>query len=39
MIELTDLIESIREKVPDARHGLPEELFLFASSLTPMLNV
>ncbi|AOZ50330.1 NUDIX hydrolase [Chromobacterium vaccinii] len=32
-------IETLREAVGSARDGLPEEVFLFVSSLTPMVNV
>ena len=32
-------IDTLRAVVADARDGLPEELFLFISSLTPMVNV
>ncbi|OQS11549.1 NUDIX hydrolase [Chromobacterium violaceum] len=32
-------IETLREAVGSARNGLPEEVFLFVSSLTPMVNV
>lgn len=33
------LIEKIRGYVKDARAGLPQEVFLFISGLTPMVNV
>ncbi|KIA81782.1 NUDIX domain-containing protein [Chromobacterium amazonense] len=32
-------IETLRAAVGSARDGLPEEVFLFVSSLTPMVNV
>ncbi|UTH76704.1 NUDIX domain-containing protein [Chromobacterium sp. IIBBL 290-4] len=32
-------IETLREAIGSAREGLPEEVFLFVSSLTPMVNV
>lgn len=32
-------IATLSEAVGSARHGLPEEVFLFVSSLTPMVNV
>ena len=32
-------LDGIRRRVPDAREGLPEDLFLLISELTPMINV
>lgn len=32
-------IEGIRDYIDDPRNGLPEELFLFATEITPMVNV
>lgn len=36
---LSELIEEARTYIDNAREGLPEELFLFATELTPMVNV
>jgi colanic acid biosynthesis protein WcaH len=36
---LTQQIDCIKAGIDDPRQGLPEELFLFVSSLTPMINV
>lgn len=36
---MQDLIQNIRAGLGDSRTGLPEELFLFVSELTPMINV
>jgi len=36
---LKSYLKSIKEIISDPRDGLPEELFYFASSITPMLNV
>jgi ADP-ribose pyrophosphatase YjhB (NUDIX family) len=36
---MQELIQSIRAELGDSRTGLPEELFLFVSELTPMINV
>ncbi|MDD5012080.1 MAG: NUDIX domain-containing protein [Candidatus Nanoarchaeia archaeon] len=32
-------INFLEEQITDARKGLPEEIFLFASSITPLVNV
>ena len=32
-------IDTLESLVPDACHGLPEDLFLFVTRLTPMINV
>ena len=34
-----DAIATLRSAVGNAAHGLPEEVFLLVSSLTPMINV
>lgn len=39
MESLKKYIEHIREYIDDPRKGLPEELFLFATEITPMVNV
>lgn len=36
---IAQAISTLREAVGSARNGLPEEVFLFVSSLTPMINV
>lgn len=36
---LAELIEEARTYIDDAHEGLPEELFLFATEMTPMVNV
>ena len=36
---ILDAIDTLRQAVGSAREGLPEEIFLFISSLTPMINV
>ncbi len=36
---LSELIEEARTYIDDANKGLPEELFLFATEMTPMVNV
>lgn len=36
---LAELIEEARAYIDDAHEGLPEELFLFATEMTPMVNV
>lgn len=38
-IEIKKLINQISELVDDPTEGLPEELFLFATEITPMVNV
>lgn len=38
-MELKDLIKSLDSFVGDPSKGIPEELFLFASRITPMINV
>lgn len=37
--ELKALLEQVLDAVPDARCGLPQEVFYFVSRLTPMINV
>lgn len=39
MNDLKDRLDAIGKDVDDPRRGLPEELFLFVSQLTPMVNV
>ncbi|MGC0154882.1 NUDIX hydrolase [Chromobacterium vaccinii] len=34
-----DAIDTLRQAVGSAREGLPEDIFLFVSSLTPLINV
>lgn len=36
---LTDLLNQVRLQVDNPEKGLPEELFLFATEMTPMVNV
>lgn len=36
---LKTYIEGIRDYIDNPRNGLPEELFLFATEITPMVNV
>jgi len=36
---LSHHIDGIKAGIGDPRQGLPEELFLFVSELTPMINV
>ena len=38
-MKLNEAITAIDGIVPDAKNGLPEEVFLLASRLTPMVNV
>jgi len=38
-VNIHEAIAAIDGMVPDARKGLPEEVFLLASRLTPMVNV
>lgn len=38
-MDITEAIAAIEENLGDPRGGLPEELFLFASSITAMVNV
>ncbi|MEI7983545.1 MAG: NUDIX hydrolase, partial [Bacteroidota bacterium] len=37
--KIQDTIEILNKQIPDPRLGLPEEVFLFISRLTPMVNV
>jgi ADP-ribose pyrophosphatase YjhB (NUDIX family) len=36
---MINLINTLEESISDPRRGLPEELFLFASRITPLVNV
>ena len=36
---MKELIAAIKSELGDSRSGLPEDLFLFISQLTPMINV
>ena len=38
-MDLSDHIRGLDSFIPDARTGLPEEVFLFVSRLTPLVNV
>ena len=37
--DLSDLLERVSQHVADPKAGLPQDLFYFVSSLTPMVNV
>ncbi len=37
--ELSDLLDRVLKHIPDARIGLPQEVFYLVSQLTPMINV
>lgn len=37
--KLSELLDNVRSYVGKAEDGLPEELFLFATEITPMVNV
>lgn len=39
MSEITDLLDQLRKHIGNPSRGLPEEIFLFASEITPMVNV
>ncbi len=39
MNNLDELLREIRRHVKDPEKGLPEEIFLFATEITPMVNV
>lgn len=39
MDEVNELVKKLDELVPNAKQGLPQELFYFVSRLTPMVNV
>lgn len=38
MTDLKNLIEKVGEFVPDAKKGLPQDIFYFISRLTPLIN-
>src|SRR5712691_7460393 len=37
--DITSLVASLHDAIPDPRAGLPEEVFLFVSRITPLVNV
>jgi colanic acid biosynthesis protein WcaH len=37
--DLTSLIEQVLQHVPDAKSGLPQDVFYLVSQLTPLINV
>ena len=37
--ELKSLLDKVLKSVPDAKKGLPQEIFYFVSQLTPLINV
>ena len=39
MTEIADLLNQLRKHIDDPTKGLPEEIFLFVSEITPMVNV
>ena len=39
MSEINELLGKIRKKIPNPKEGLLEEVFLFATEITPMVNV
>lgn len=36
---LSELLDQVREQIPNAKQGLPQEVFYFVSELTPLINV
>jgi len=38
-MEIKEAIKAIKKQVPNPSQGLPEELFLFVTEITPMVNV
>jgi len=38
-MNITEAIETLKKEVPDARQGLPEDLFYYISTTTPLVNV
>lgn len=36
---LSLILDQLRDSIPDPTQGLPEEVFLFATEITPMVNV
>ncbi|MEN6557916.1 MAG: NUDIX domain-containing protein [Thermoguttaceae bacterium] len=38
-MNLSELVSQWRSSIPDPRVGLPEDVFLFVSSVTPLVNV
>lgn len=39
MERLTELLKQVSRQIEDPKKGLPEEIFLFATEITPMVNV
>lgn len=39
IMEIKEAIKAIKKQVPNPSQGLPEELFLFVTEITPMVNV
>lgn len=37
--KLKELLEQVLEMIPDPQGGLPEDVFLFATEITPMVNI
>ena len=38
-MECSDLVARLENSIPDPHQGLPEEVFLFLSRITPLVNV
>jgi hypothetical protein len=38
-VNLINLIDNLEASIPDPLTGLPEDLFLFVSRITPIINV
>jgi colanic acid biosynthesis protein WcaH len=38
-MDISESIKKIESSIPDARRGLPEDVFLLISQLTPLVNV
>jgi colanic acid biosynthesis protein WcaH len=38
-VECSDLVARLENSIPDPHQGLPEEVFLFLSRITPLINV
>lgn len=39
MSEINNLLNKVRKKISNPQKGLPEDVFLFATEVTPMVNV
>ena len=39
MSDVNQLLEKVRDEISNPKDGLPEEIFLFATEITPMVNV